>query len=159
HPRFPEQPYLYAMETIELDSLRQNRVVRFRLSAEGATFDRVILEGIPGGINHDGGRLAFGPDGYLYVTAGEAFQAPIAQDLKSLGGKVLRVADDGSLPSDNPFPGSPVFTYGHRNPQGLAWDPLSGLLVESEHGPSGEYGLHAFDEINVLEPGRNYGWP
>ncbi|HEX9701786.1 MAG TPA: PQQ-dependent sugar dehydrogenase, partial [Rhodospirillales bacterium] len=108
---------------------------------------------------HNGGRIAFGPDGMLYATTGEIFEADNAQDLKSLGGKVLRVAPDGGIPADNPFPGSPVWSYGHRNPQGLAWHPETGDLFISEHGPSGEFGLRAHDEINVVRKGGNYGWP
>ena len=160
HPHFPSVPYVYAMETIE-DQLgrRQNQVVRFRFERNRLTFDRVIVGGIPAGANHNGGRIAFGPDGRLYVTTGDTFRGTLAQDAKSLAGKILRVGDDGSVPPDNPVLGSPVFSYGHRNPQGLAWDPQTGKLLESEHGPSGEFGLSAWDEINVIESNGNYGWP
>jgi len=83
----------------------------------------------------------------------------MAQDLKALGGKILRIDPEGNIPTDNPFPGSPVWSYGHRNPQGLAWRPETGQLFQSEHGPSGEVGFGAHDEINIIEKGRNYGWP
>jgi glucose/arabinose dehydrogenase len=93
------------------------------------------------------------------VTTGDATEGSIAQDLASLGGKTLRLNPDGSVPADNPFPNSPVFSYGHRNSQGLDWDPKSGALVETEHGPSGFDGPGGGDEVNVVEAGKNYGWP
>jgi quinoprotein glucose dehydrogenase len=136
-----------------------NRVGRLRHEGERGRLDRTVLDGIIGARNHNGGRIGFGPDGMLYVTAGEIFQAELAADLKSLGGKILRIAPDGAIPQDNPFPGSPVYSYGHRNPQGLAWHPETGELFSSEHGPSGEFGLRAWDEINVIQAGANYGWP
>lgn len=108
---------------------------------------------------HDGGRLAFGLDGMLYITAGETFHSELAQDLKSLGGKILRIKPDGQIPDDNPFKGSPVYSYGHRNPQGLSWQPGTKRLFESEHGPSGEFGHFGHDEINIIVKGGNYGWP
>jgi quinoprotein glucose dehydrogenase len=95
----------------------------------------------------------------LYITAGETFNADLAQDLNSLGGKILKITPDGDIPQDNPFKDSPIYSYGHRNPQGLAWDPDTGDLFESEHGPSGEYLLSANDEINIIRKGGNYGWP
>ncbi len=159
HPRFPEQPYVYAMHTYEGPDGTRNRVVR--LKDEGATgrFDRVIIDDIPGAMNHNGGRIAFGPDGMLYVATGETYQAYLAADRNSLGGKILRLTPEGEVPPDNPFPGSPVYSFGHRNPQGLAWDPRTGAMFASEHGPSGEVGYGAHDEINVVRPGGNYGWP
>lgn len=159
HPEFPGQPYVYAYHTYEKDSDRRNRVVRLRDKGDRAVFDRVIFDGIPGGKFHDGGRIAFGPDGMLYVTTGEIFQGELAQDLNSLGGKILRITPEGSVPGDNPFANSPVYSYGHRNPQGLAWQPGTDWLFESEHGPSGESGRFAHDEINVIVKGGNYGWP
>jgi quinoprotein glucose dehydrogenase len=95
----------------------------------------------------------------LYITAGETFHSELAQDLHSLGGKILRVTPEGRVPGDNPIKGSPVYSYGNRNPQGLAWQPGTDRLFESEHGPSGEYGHFAHDEINVVIKGGNYGWP
>src|SRR5262249_18756213 len=97
-------------------------------------------------------RLRFGPDGKLYVTMGNAANAPVAQDLGSLNGKILRINDDGTVPPDNPF-GSPIFSYGHRNPQGIDWHPTTGDLWETEHGATGN------DEVNQLDAGKNYGWP
>jgi glucose/arabinose dehydrogenase len=95
----------------------------------------------------------------LYVTTGDATDRQIAQDLKSLGGKTLRLRGDGAIPPDNPFPGSPVYSYGHRNSQGLDWDPVSKLMFQSEHGPSGFDGPGGGDEVNIVEAGKNYGWP
>jgi quinoprotein glucose dehydrogenase len=95
----------------------------------------------------------------LYVTTGENFISALAQDLSSLAGKVLRVTPEGNIPADNPFIDSPVYSYGHRNPQGIAWQPDTGRLFESEHGPSGEFGRFAHDEINIITKGGNYGWP
>ena len=159
HPRFPDPPYVYAMHTYRGGDRTGNRVIRLIDEGDRARFDRVIVDGIPGATLHNGGRIGFGPDGMLYVTTGEVFDAERAQDLKSLGGKILRVDPDGRVPADNPFPGSPVWSYGHRNPQGLAWHPATGDLFISEHGPSGEYGVSAHDEINVVRRGGNYGWP
>ncbi len=160
HPRFDEHPYVYAMYTYRRDDGTDvNRVVR--LLDRGATgqFDRVILDGIPAAIFHDGGRIGFGPDGMLYVTTGDASEPDLSQIQASLAGKILRVTPEGEIPADNPFPGSPVWSLGHRNPQGLAWHPETGELFSSEHGPTSEFGLFARDEINLIEPGGNYGWP
>jgi glucose/arabinose dehydrogenase len=159
HPRFPSVPFLYAMETVDERGRRENRVVRFRFERNRADPDRVIVAGIPAGANHDGGRIAFGPDGKLYVTTGDTFRSGLAQERNVLAGKILRVADDGTIPPDNPTAGSVVYSLGHRNPQGIAWDPQTGKLLEAEHGPTGEFGLSAWDEINVIEPNGNYGWP
>ncbi|HYE01795.1 MAG TPA: PQQ-dependent sugar dehydrogenase [Phycisphaerales bacterium] len=126
-----------------------------------------ILKGIPASVNHAGCRVGFGPDGKLYITAGEMFKKELAQDLTSLGGKTLRVNDDGSIPEDNPFAGPEhrakgvrpeIWSYGHRNAQGMDWQPGSGRMFQSEHGPSGEAG-HGGDEVNLVEKGKNYGWP
>ena len=105
------------------------------------------------------GRIAFGPDGMLYITAGETFNSELAQNLQSLGGKILRITPGGQIPDDNPFKGSPVYSYGHRNPQGICWQPGTNKLFESEHRPSGEFGHFAHDEINIITKGGNYGWP
>jgi quinoprotein glucose dehydrogenase len=160
HPDFARQPFIYAMYTFrKKDGSLDNRVVQLRDAGDSATVDKVVIEGIPGARLHDGGRLGFGPDGMLYITTGENFQADMAQDMTSLGGKILRVTSDGGVPADNPFKGSPIWSYGHRNPQGLAWQPGTGRLFASEHGPSGEYARFAHDEINVIVKGGNYGWP
>jgi quinoprotein glucose dehydrogenase len=158
-PAFPARPYLYAMLTARTGRRAVNRVIRLRFDGNRATPDRTIVDDIPAGYNHDGGRIAFGPDGMLYVGTGDTFRRAIAQDRRNLGGKILRVTPDGPPAPGNPFPDSPVYSLGHRNVQGLAWHPGTGALFESEHGPSGEDGLRAHDEINVIAKGTNYGWP
>ncbi|HEY4516357.1 MAG TPA: PQQ-dependent sugar dehydrogenase [Candidatus Paceibacterota bacterium] len=158
HPDFKTNHFLYLyMSSPGTSGETQNRVVRYRYEAGELHDEKVIIGGIPGAIYHDGGRMQFGPDGMLYITTGDATRSQIAQDKKSLGGKILRLKDDGSIPADNPF-GTPVWSYGHRNPQGLAWDS-DGRLWETEHGPTGEQGLCCRDEVNLIEKGGNYGWP
>lgn len=159
HPAFPKEPYIYAMYTWRGSKGVRNRVVRLRDDGNHGHFDKIVLGGVPGALFHNGGRLAFGPDGMLYVTTGEIFERRMAQDLGALGGKILRIDPNGGIPADNPFPGSAVWSYGHRNPQGLTWHPETKQLFQSEHGPSGEVGFGAHDEINIIEKGRNYGWP
>ncbi|GGB27983.1 PQQ-dependent sugar dehydrogenase [Allosediminivita pacifica] len=131
---------------------RWNRVIEARLSDGAWRETRVLIDDIPGHPLYNGGRVAFGPDGMLYITTGWTENRERPQDLDSLAGKILRVRADGSVPTDNPFPGSPVWSLGHRNPQGLAWDD-AGRLYAAEHGQSGH------DEVNLIEPGGNYGWP
>jgi glucose/arabinose dehydrogenase len=121
--------------------------------------DKVLVENVPANSIHDGGRVKFGPDGKLYWTVGDAGNADSAQDVSSLNGKVLRLNPDGTTPADNPFPGSLVYSYGHRNPQGLAWQAGTGRFYETEHGPSGGSQGVGQDEVNYIEPGANYGWP
>ena len=136
-----------------------NRLVRMR-DANGVGVDEtILLDAIPGNEQHDGGRVKFGPDGKLYVTVGDGEVDARAQNNSSPNGKVLRLNPDGSIPSDNPLPGSPVWSLGHRNPQGLAWHPDTGALYETEHGPSGLFPLCCQDEVNLIEKGKNYGWP
>ncbi len=159
HPQFPDVPFIYAMHTFQRSNGVENRVVRLLHEGDHGVFDTVIIDGIPGGRAHNGGRIAFGPDGMLYVTTGEIFQGHLAQDLSSLGGKILRITPEGGIPEDNPFSESPVYSYGHRNPQGLVFHPETGSLFSSEHGPSGEQGWYGHDEINIIVPGGNYGWP
>ena len=159
HPKFPTEPYIYAMYTWRGARGVRNRIVRLVDRGTHGVFDKIVLGGVPGALFHNGGRIAFGPDGMLYATTGEIFEVHMAQELKAFGGKVLRNDPGGGIPSDNPFPNSPVWSYGHRNPQGLAWHPETGALYQSEHGPSGEVGFGAHDEINIIEEGRNYGWP
>ncbi|HBR21673.1 MAG TPA: glucose dehydrogenase [Nitrospiraceae bacterium] len=159
HPAFPKQPFIYAMHTYRKGGDIFNRVIRIRDQGEKGDIDKVIADNIPAGKFHNGGRISFRPDGMLYIAAGETFNAEIAQVIQSLGGKILRVTQDGGIPPDNPFKGSPVYSYGHRNPQGLAWHPETGDLFSSEHGPSGEFLKFGNDEINVIRKGGNYGWP
>jgi glucose/arabinose dehydrogenase len=130
-----------------------NKVVQVLYDGESWQETNVLLDGIPGHELYNGGRIAIGPDGYLYVATGWAHEEEFAQDIDNLGGKILRMNLDGSIPEDNPFPDSYVYSYGHRNPQGLAWNDEGTIMYSSEHGES------AHDEINIIEPGKNYGWP
>ena len=135
---------MYAYFTTSAD----NRVARFRLG--GAP--EVIVSGIAAASIHDGGRIAFGPDGFLYIATGDASNGARAQDPSSLNGKILRVKPDGSPAEGNPNPGSPMWSLGHRNVQGLAWDATGRLFAT-------EFGQNTFDEVNLIQPGKNYGWP
>jgi glucose/arabinose dehydrogenase len=159
-PDFARNGYVYVAYTYATaDGGMQNRLVRLRedpATGRGA-FDTGLLDDVRGGRVHDGGRVKFGPDGKLYWTMGDAGSQDLAQSLDAWNGKILRVNSDGSIPEDNPFPGSPIYSYGHRNPQGLAWQPGTGRLYATEHGPSGQQSC--CDEVNYIQPGMNYGWP
>lgn len=161
-PNFDQNLYVYVAYTYRAaNGQLTNRLVRLRedtTTGKGAE-DKVLIDNVRGNSNHDGGRVKFGPDGKLYWTTGEAQNGPLAQDRNSLNGKILRLNPDGSIPADNPFPNSYIYSYGHRNPQGLAWQPGTGRLYETEHGPSGIDGGCCQDEVNYIEPGKNYGWP
>ncbi|KRL05634.1 PQQ-dependent sugar dehydrogenase [Liquorilactobacillus oeni] len=147
-----DTPYLY----VYYSTAQDNRVVRYNLNGEKGTFSisnpKVILSKIPQAANHNGGRIAFGPDGMLYVTTGDAGESSNAQNKKSLAGKILRMTPEGKAPQDNPFKDSLVYSYGHRNPQGLAWTE-KGVLYATE------FGQNEWDELNKIRPGSNYGWP
>lgn len=152
-PDFEQSTKAFAYYTYENGTGQFNRIVELTLKNNEWIEGKLLLDKIPSGRFHHGGRLKIGPDGKLYATAGDAAATPeIAQDLDSLGGKILRLNLDGSVPEDNPFTGSYVYSYGHRNPQGMAWEK-DGTMYASEHGPS------AHDEINIIEGGKNYGWP
>jgi len=154
-PNFPNSPYIYLYYTYEEEKL-WNRVVRYKFENWTLVDQKILIDKIPAATIHNGGRIKFGPDGKLYITTGDATQRDLAQDINSLAGKILRINPDGSIPEDNPFPHSPVYSYGHRNPQGIDW--FDNLMFSSEHGPSGELG-YAHDEINFIIKGANYGWP
>ncbi len=158
-PNFENNHYLYLYYTYSDSTGLYNRVSRFTESNDTISSEKILMDKIPANTYHDGGRIKFGPDGKLYITTGEAGKPESAQDITYLGGKILRINSDGTIPSDNPFSGSPVYTYGNRNPQGLDWDQRNGNLIETEHGPSGENGWYAHDEVNLIIPGKNYGWP
>lgn len=151
HPRFSENNLLYLYLTTKSGEGLTNRVDRYYYANDQLTDKKTIISDIPGAVIHDGGRIAFGPDGFLYITTGDAGNAAAAQEKNSLAGKILRLKDDGNVPADNPF-GSAIYSWGHRNPQGLAWDS-SGQLWATEHGSSGH------DELNLIKSGANYGWP
>lgn len=158
-PDYKTNKYLYA--AIAYQKGNQMAVKIERLIDENISIkkDKIIIDHIPAAQYHAGTRLRFGPDKKLYITTGEATQKQIAQDLNSLGGKILRINSDGSFPADNPFPNSPIFSYGHRNPQGIDWYPGTSVLYETEHGPSTFDGPPGGDEVNIIEKGQNYGWP
>jgi len=151
-PSFSSNRLVYVYYTARMSGGNVNRVVRYR-EVGGQLGERIVLlDNVPAAGIHDGGRIRFGSDGLLYITAGDAASSSLAQDVASLAGKILRINRDGTTPRDNPF-SSPVYSYGHRNPQGIDWHPATGDLWESEHGNTGN------DEINVIERGVNYGWP
>ena len=154
-PNFPNSPYIYLYYTYEEGKL-WNRVVRYKFENWSLVDQKILIDKIPAATLHNGGRIKFGPDGKLYITTGDATQRDLAQDINSLAGKILRINPDGSIPEDNPFPNLPIYSYGHRNPQGIDW--FDNLMFSSEHGPSGELG-YAHDEINFIIKGANYGWP
>ena len=158
-PDYPASRLIYLSYVYTVTGGIRVRVVRFRDDGSGLSDRKVILEGLPAAQFHAGCRLRFGPDGKLYVTTGDATTGEIAQKMGSLGGKTLRLNPDGSIPADNPFPGSPIYSLGHRNSQGLDWQPGTGLQFQTEHGPSGFDGPGGGDEVNIVEAGKNYGWP
>lgn len=155
HPKFSENNWIYLYLTTKSDGDLKNQVVRYKLENDKLSDKIIVLDNIPGAAIHDGGRIAFGPDGFLYITTGDSGNSDLAQDKKSLAGKILRVKDDWIIPADNPF-GNAVYSYGHRNSQGLAWDNI-GRLWATEHGRSGA--SSGYDELNLIEIGKNYGWP
>lgn len=152
HPDFPQTPTVYLVYTyLDAGNIKE-RLVSYTYQQDSLINETILINNITGNTYHDGSRLIFGPDNKLYMSTGEAGNMPLAQDTTSLNGKILRINPDGSVPDDNPIHGSYVFTLGHRNPQGLDFAP-SGIFYESEHGPDTD------DEINIIETGRNYGWP
>ncbi|MBI2034552.1 MAG: PQQ-dependent sugar dehydrogenase [Candidatus Levybacteria bacterium] len=152
HPNFKTNHFVYVYYTYDVRGNRaQNRVIRYTFDGQSFNNKTVIVDDIPSAPNHNGGRIKFGPDGLLYITTGDAQNPSFAQDAKVLAGKILRLTDEGKPAPDNPF-NNAVYSYGHRNPQGLTWDN-NGNLWETEHGQN------ATDELNLIEIGKNYGWP
>lgn len=157
HPDFANAPYLYLhyvyqIPTRNTEEIVRSRVIRCRWDGTALGAPETVFDGIPGKSFHNGSRMSFGPDGKLYLTTGDAGDTRGSLDPAVISGKVLRLNPDGTIPADNPFPGSPVWTLGHRNAQGLAFG-ANGRLYASEHGPLND------DEVNLIERGRNYGWP
>ena len=152
-PDFVSNNFIYIYETV--DSM--NRVVRLKLQSDVLTEDAVILSSIPSELWHNGGAIDFGPDGFLYVGTGDAGDAWLSQDKNSLAGKILRIDRNGSPAPGNPF-GNEIWTYGNRNVQGFDWS-LNGRMIATEHGPTWLFGWCCHDELNLIEPGNNYGWP
>jgi glucose/arabinose dehydrogenase len=150
--------YTYAASKGPLELV--NKLVRYKenASTKKPVFDKVLMDGIKGNFIHNSGPLEFGPDGMLYWAVGEIYIPELAQDKSVLNGKILRMTRDGAIPADNPIANSYIYSLGHRNPQGLAFQPETGELWSTEHGPSEEQGC-CRDEINRILPGRNYGWP
>ncbi len=163
HPQFASNHLLYLSYAYSATG-QMVRVVRYRETPTGFTDRKVIIENIPAAQFHAGCRLRFGPDGKLYITTGDATQRELAQQLNSLAGKILRLNDDGTVPPDNPFVGRPdarpeIWVYGSRNSQGIDFQPGTNDLFETEHGPSGFDGPGGGDEVNIIDKGKNYGWP
>jgi glucose/arabinose dehydrogenase len=163
HPNFASNRWIYLAYTFSAGSQRV-RVVRYRETGNGLTERTVIVDDIPAARFHAGCRIRFGPDRKLYITTGDATDRSLAQRLDSLAGKTLRVNDDGTIPPDNPFVGQSnargeIWSTGHRNAQGLDWQPGTDLMFQTEHGPSGFDGPEGGDEVNIVERGKNYGWP
>lgn len=163
HPQFSSNHFIYLSYAYSRNGTKV-QVVRYREAPEGFVDRKVIIEDLPAAQFHAGCRIRFGPDGKLYVTTGDATQRALAQKLDSLAGKTLRLNDDGSVPQDNPFVGQQnarpeIWSLGHRNAQGMDWQPGSNLMFQTEHGPSGFDGPGGGDEVNIVEKGKNYGWP
>lgn len=164
HPQFATNHFLYLSYAYAGEGGQQVRVVRYRETGDSLVESKVMIEAIPASPNHAGCRLRFGPDEKLYITTGDATERELAQKLDSLAGKTLRLNDDGTVPFDNPFVGQQgarpeIWSYGHRNSQGLDWQPDTNLMFQTEHGPSGFDGPGGGDEVNIVERAKNYGWP
>jgi len=153
HPRYPLSPYIYVYATRNQGGSAKNQILRITNSGGQGTQPKVIWQSdVPSNIAHNGGRMLFGPDRKLYFVIGDAVNSANSQDLTNDPGKVHRMTDRGGVPADNPFPGSTIWSYGHRNHYGLDFDPLTGNLWQAENGP------HCNDEINLIQKGANYGW-
>jgi glucose/arabinose dehydrogenase len=158
-PDYQTNKYLYVCLAYTKNDKATDRVQRLVDNGTDIKKDKILMDDIPAAMFHAGCRVKFGPDKMLYITTGDATNKQQAQDKNSLGGKILRINSDGTFPQDNPFPNSPVYSFGHRNPQGIDWHPPTQTLFETEHGPSGNDGPGGGDEVNLIKKGENYGWP
>lgn len=158
-PEYAKNQALYVCLAYKKNDRLVNKVVRLIDAKAGMKVDSVLLDDVPAARFHAGCRLKIGPDKKLYLSTGDALEKDTAQDLSLLSGKILRINLDGSVPTDNPFPNSLVYSYGHRNAQGFDWHPVSGAMVATEHGPSLIDGPAGGDEVNFIQAGKNYGWP
>ena len=158
-PDYANNKFIYISYAYDNGDNLNVKVVRFKDEGEKLSGEKLIIDDIPAERYHAGCRIRFGPDGKLYITTGDAGERELAQNRENLYGKILRINPDGTIPGDNPFPGNPVWSYGHRNPQGIDWYPGTDILFSTEHGPSGFDGPGGGDEVNIIEKGGNYGWP
>lgn len=158
-PQYQNNKLIYLSYAYEEDGEMKVKVVRFNDRGDELTDEKTIIDNLPAERYHAGCRIKFGPDGKLYITTGDAGERKLAQDIKTLYGKILRINPDGTNPADNPFPDNPVWSYGHRNPQGIDWYPGTDIMYSTEHGPSGFDGPGGGDEVNIIVKGGNYGWP
>jgi len=163
HPDFAKNGFIYLAYAYNKDA-HAVRIVRYKYAQDKFTEPKTIIENISAAQFHAGTRCRFGPDAKLYITTGDATDRALAQKTDSLNGKTLRLNDDGTIPPDNPYVGKEgyrpeIWTVGHRNAEGLAWQPGSGLMFQTEHGPSGFDGPGGGDEVNIVERAKNYGWP
>jgi glucose/arabinose dehydrogenase len=152
HPDFENEPFVYTAYTYNSSGSIFEKIVRYTFVDGELQNEFILLDNIQGNSTHDGCRMIILPDNTLLLTTGDAQNQPAAQNINHLSGKTLRLNLDGTIPADNPFPGNPVYSFGHRNPQGLFYGP-NGIIYSSEHGPSTD------DELNIIEAGENYGWP
>jgi glucose/arabinose dehydrogenase len=158
-PDYKENKFIYLSYAYDGSDKMSVKVVRYKDEGDKLSDEKTIMDGLPAERYHAGCRLRFGPDGKLYLTTGDAGERKLAQDINTLYGKILRINPDGTIPTDNPFPDNPVWSYGHRNPQGIDWYPGTNILYSTEHGPSGFDGPGGGDEVNIIVRGGNYGWP
>ena len=158
-PDYDKNKFIYLSYAYDNGDELNVKVVRYTDDGDKLTGENLVIDGLPAERYHAGCRLRFGPDGKLYITTGDAGERKLAQNINTLYGKILRINPDGTIPADNPFPGNPVWSYGHRNPQGIDWYPGTDILYSTEHGPSGFDGPGGGDEVNIIVKGKNYGWP